>query len=129
MSIHQDRIVLKEAILMNKYLEQGWDGYSAEVINHSSIEQALTFLDILPLDVRLPRAMPEPEGEVSLYWRVLYDSQSYAEICFDKDVQGTYFGFLKDGRIYHKFDQYLVNEGIEPKLLLFLRYQASKGPL
>ncbi len=54
--------------LVNDAAEANWDGARAEPVDHYAAFNATQVIRALPSDVRLPEAVPEPDGSVSLDW-------------------------------------------------------------
>ena len=46
----------------------GWDGYQARPIGGETVENVLTFIELLPPDMPKPELVPEPDGEIALEW-------------------------------------------------------------
>jgi len=45
-----------------------WDGYGAEPVDFLAINEAFSFLNLLPVGLPLPEIMAEPNGEIGLEW-------------------------------------------------------------
>lgn len=45
-----------------------WDGHGAVAIGYGTYQAAKRFIEMLPDDVPMPEAAPEPDGEISLEW-------------------------------------------------------------
>ena len=45
-----------------------WDGYDAIPISENTFSKALKLAQLLPGDLPLPEAMPEPTGEIAFEW-------------------------------------------------------------
>jgi len=54
--------------LMKEYVTAGWDGYEAAPISQVAYEEAVRFIKMLPSDVSLPDASPEPTGSIAFEW-------------------------------------------------------------
>ncbi len=62
---------LKDVILeiFHECSAEGWDNYGAEPISAEVVHEAFKFIDLLPLDVTMPDAIPEPSGYIGLQWQ------------------------------------------------------------
>ncbi|MBW2708165.1 MAG: hypothetical protein JRD04_02610 [Deltaproteobacteria bacterium] len=69
-------------------LEEGWGGINSVAVPELAVENAVSFLDRFPDDLKQPTPMVATDGEVGLYWR--YQS-GYVELEFSGD--GVMFGY------------------------------------
>ncbi|NJO32688.1 MAG: hypothetical protein HC869_05660 [Rhodospirillales bacterium] len=46
----------------------GWDGYSAKAIGEEACSRTQTFLALLPVWMRAPDIVPEPDGQIAVEW-------------------------------------------------------------
>lgn len=54
--------------LYQEYSLPDWDGYDAQPIQKSACDEAVQFVKMLPSNIPLPEALPEPTGAVSFEW-------------------------------------------------------------
>lgn len=77
-----------------------WDGYGASPVTEKTVQNAVTFLEALPLGWPLPSIGSEPDGHITLEWyqnptqllSVSIDEKSslyYAAILGNEDPRGT----------------------------------------
>ena len=62
---------LNRAPLYEMYSEcaqSGWDGYDARPVQHATVQQALSFLDALPVGLPTPSFGADPDGDVTVEW-------------------------------------------------------------
>ena len=59
-------IALEDTI--TEFLTDNWDGYGAKALQASSLVNADRFLNILPINTRLPEVSVDPDGEIVLEW-------------------------------------------------------------
>ncbi len=71
-------------------LRDNWDGEGAVGPTPDSIGQALQMLELIPLEIRPPKAMLLATGDVAIYWQF---GNTYAEIGFDGS--GNYYAFAE----------------------------------
>lgn len=45
-----------------------WDGYGAQPVSFLAVNEAFSFLNLLPAGLPLPEVMAEPNGEIGLEW-------------------------------------------------------------
>jgi hypothetical protein len=45
-----------------------WDGYGAAPVSPTAVEYARRFVEELPADLEQPQVVPDPDGDISLYW-------------------------------------------------------------
>jgi hypothetical protein len=82
---------LLERIVRWKTLQPGWDGEQSEAPIHGAINLAALFIDALPRDVSLPKAMLSSSGEIGLYWDTL---DHYIDLEFSSDT--TFSAYFRD---------------------------------
>jgi len=82
---------LLERIASWKTLQAGWDGEQSEAPINSAINLASLFIDTLPRDVSLPKAMLSSSGEIGLYWDT---SDIYIDLEFDSDT--TFSAYVRN---------------------------------
>jgi|688.fasta_scaffold72586_3 hypothetical protein len=72
-----------------KTLPDGWDGELSEAPIHGALNLAAMFIDTLPRDVSLPKAMLSSSGEIGLYWDT---TEIYIDLEFGSDTHfSAYF--------------------------------------
>ena len=82
----------RRELLNYSTLTENWDGYGAEPIPETTIQNAFQFLKTLPPYVMPSRIAPSGDGEINIIW----DSQeTYADFGINND--GTYSFFLESG--------------------------------
>lgn len=76
----RQKIIVEElSTIFVECSKEDWDGYDAKPVNLDAMNQALRFLQSLPLSVPLPEVSADPDGEVTFEWnadprRILYMS-------------------------------------------------------
>ena len=69
-------------------LEEGWGGINSVAVPELAVENAVSFLDRFPDDLKQPTPMVAADGEVGLYWR---HQSGYVELEFAGN--GVMFGY------------------------------------
>jgi hypothetical protein len=80
-----ERSELASEIMASRHLHKNWDGEGGMAPSKEAMSDALAFLELLPLNAKLPKTTISGDGEVGLYWKT---PGGYIDI-----------GFLGDGRI------------------------------
>jgi hypothetical protein len=83
------RSVLSSAIMAYRHLPQDWDGEGGVAPLKGAIDDALAFIDLLPLTAKLPKPMVSGDGEVGFYWKT---GDGYIDVGFFGDGKITYYG-------------------------------------
>ena len=84
---------LKETLLSYKNLEDDWDKEGAIAPKAQAVDDALTFLDFKPSDIRCPYPEVGSEGEVGVYWN-FKKGDIFAEVIFNGDGHYEYYAVL-----------------------------------
>jgi hypothetical protein len=82
---------LLDRIAKWKTLQAGWDDEQSEAPTHGAINLATLFINALPRDVSLPKAMLSSSGEIGLYWDT---SDIYIDLEFSSDT--TFSAYFRD---------------------------------
>jgi hypothetical protein len=69
-------------------LKDGWDGEESKKPNYDAIDDALSFIDLLPLGMELPEPMVAADGEVGFYWK---KPNVYIDIGFKGNGKISYY--------------------------------------
>ena len=84
---------LKETLINYKNLEDDWDKEGALAPKTQAVDDALTFLDFKPADIRFPYPEVGSEGEVGVYWNFKH-KDLFAEVIFNGDGYYEYYAVL-----------------------------------
>ena len=83
-----------------KALLDGWDGQGSKAILGDSVDDALSFLAMLPSDLPPPEASAASDGTVDWYWR---NGPKAATVTFYKDRRAAYFALTSAGSVKDAF--------------------------
>lgn len=92
--VRDRRSVLASEMKAYRGLEDNWDGEEGISPTRSAIDEALAFIELLPLRARLPRPMVSGDGEVGFYWKT---DDCYIDVGFFGDGTISYYG--RSGRV------------------------------
>ena len=62
---------LKDIILetFQECITDDWDCYGAKAISSEVVHETFKFVDLLPVDITMPEVIPEPSGDIGLFWK------------------------------------------------------------
>jgi hypothetical protein len=84
-----ERVALSSKIMAYQQLPDDWDGEGGVAPSKEAIDDALAFIDLLPLNAKLPKPTVSGDGEVGFYWKT---GNGYINVSFFGDGQITYYG-------------------------------------
>ena len=87
--VQDRRSALASDVKAYRGLEDNWDGEEGISPARSAIDDALAFIELLPLRARLPRPMVSGDGEVGFYWKT---DDCYVDVGFFGDGMISYYG-------------------------------------
>lgn len=114
---------LKETLLSYKNLEDDWDKEGAIAPKTQAVDDALTFLDFKPSDIRFPYPEVGSDGHVGVYWN-FKNKDIFAEVIFKGNGQYEYYAVLGTPTNISKDcsgDHLSVNDDWHPDLIEILR--------
>jgi hypothetical protein len=83
------RSILSSEIMAYRHLPDDWDGEGGLAPSKEAIDDALAFIDLLPLRAKLPKPTVSGDGEVGFYWKT---GNGYINVSFFGDGQIIYYG-------------------------------------
>ena len=96
----KDRVLSELKKLYQEYSEKDWDGYGALPINQEAYNEAVRFLEALPLScLPAPQVGPEPEGDIGIEWNFGKNRTFVVSINGTNII--TYAGLLEAGNKTH----------------------------
>lgn len=119
-SAHTFRIAgIKNELRRYTNLPNGWDGEGGVAPPKRAVLEAITFLDLLPPNMQLPKPMVEGDGEVALYWK---GEDRYLEIGFKGDGSVDYYGEDEELGVELMSADPFDGSHIDPGLMDFIRH-------
>lgn len=88
-SVRDHRSLLASEVKAYRGLKDNWDGEEGISPARRAIDDALAFIELLPLRARLPRPMVSGDGEVGFYWKT---DDCYIDVGFFGDGTISYYG-------------------------------------
>lgn len=92
---HDRNSDLSAQIISYRDLPAGWDGQGSVTPTADAIDDALAFIDLIPLGIEQPEPMVAADGEVGFYWKT---RNSYIDVGFKGNETIAYYakaGILK----------------------------------
>jgi hypothetical protein len=83
------RSVLSNQIMAYGHLPEDWDGEGGVAPSKEAVDDALAFMELLPLSGKLPKSMVSGDGEVGFYWKT---DSAYIDVSFFGDGKIVYYG-------------------------------------
>lgn len=80
---------LAAELVAYRNLPEGWDGQDGMAPSKAAIDDALMFIDLLPLSAEAPQPMVSGEGEVGFFWRT---ENGFIDVSFMGDGIISYYG-------------------------------------
>lgn len=105
---------LSAAIIAYRNLDDGWDGEGGKAPLDTAISEALAFIDLLPLGVRIPKTTVAGDGEVGFYWKT---DDSFIDVSFYGDGNIYYYARIDSEEIEFDKEEPFSGRAISKKLI------------